>query len=85
MRSAPFGFLRAGPEEIFEFAADCARTTHGHPTGRVAAGALALIIHFIAQGQSRHEAIARTCTFLQELPDPNTETLNALEKAPDDG
>lgn len=81
MRSAPFGFLRAEATQIFELAADCSRTTHGHPTGSVAAGALALIIHFIAQGLSRDAAVARTCAFLRELPDPNAETLDALEKA----
>lgn len=81
MRSAPFGFLSAAPDAIFRLAADCARTTHGHPTARVASGALALIIHFIAGGQPRHDAIARTCAFLDDLPDPKGETLGALEAA----
>src|SRR5215212_10195671 len=44
MRSAPFGFLARWAEDMpymLEVAVNSARTTHGHPSGYLAAGALA--------------------------------------------
>ncbi|MER5644353.1 ADP-ribosylglycohydrolase family protein [Streptosporangium sp. NPDC002524] len=48
MRSAPFGLGARGPRHAFDLAAECAQITHGHPTGYLAAGAFAAIVHFLA-------------------------------------
>lgn len=93
MRSAPFGFLGvAGPgiqapgDIIFTFAAEAAGHTHGHPTGQIASGALALLVHEIVQGRRLVEAVERVLMALrtgETTADPNGETLRALQRAVD--
>ncbi|WP_329428950.1 ADP-ribosylglycohydrolase family protein [Streptosporangium sp. NBC_01495] len=51
MRSAPFGLGARSPRHAFELAAECAQITHGHPTGYLAAGAFAAIVHFLAENE----------------------------------
>jgi len=55
MRSAPFGLLSL--DTPGELAALGAGLTHGHPTGRVSAGALAVIIDRIMAGESLPDAV----------------------------
>ncbi|MFF5208640.1 ADP-ribosylglycohydrolase family protein [Streptosporangium sp. NPDC000396] len=50
MRSAPFGLRARSARHAFELAAKCAQITHGHPTGYLAAGAFAAIVHFLMNG-----------------------------------
>lgn len=57
MRSAPFGLL--GLDTPGELAALGAGLTHGHPTGQVSAGALAVIIDRTMVGDSLSEAVGR--------------------------
>lgn len=53
MRSAPFGLLPSEPAwDAFGLAAEAAGYTHGHPTGRLAAGALAAIISRLVAGDA---------------------------------
>ncbi|GIG63679.1 putative ADP-ribosylglycohydrolase [Longispora fulva] len=47
MRAAPAGFL-ADPETAYQVGCDSAALTHGHPSGWVAAGALAMAVHLTA-------------------------------------
>ncbi|MEV6525074.1 ADP-ribosylglycohydrolase family protein [Longispora sp. NPDC051575] len=47
MRAAPAGFL-ADPEAAYRVGCDLAALTHGHPSGWVAAGALAMLVHLTA-------------------------------------
>lgn len=56
MRSAPFGLLRREPEEAWALAVECAVLTHGHPSGFLAAGALAWIIAMELEGATVVEA-----------------------------
>ncbi|MEU8377846.1 ADP-ribosylglycohydrolase family protein [Streptosporangium sp. NPDC048865] len=49
MRSAPFGLAARSARHAFDLAAGCAQITHGHPTGYLAAGALAAVVHFLAE------------------------------------
>lgn len=83
MRSAPFGFLALRPEDMpsmFEIAIESARTTHGHPSGYYAAGALAWIISLIVQGSSLGEAVQQTIRMLHEH-DGSQEVRSRLEQA----
>ncbi len=50
-RSAPIGFLGSilGPRGVFELAARAAALTHGHPSGYLSAGSLALIVHYLLE------------------------------------
>ncbi|WP_436758897.1 ADP-ribosylglycohydrolase family protein [Streptosporangium sp. V21-05] len=51
MRSAPFGLGPWSPRHAFDLAAECAQITHGHPTGYLAAGAFAAIVHFLTENE----------------------------------
>ncbi len=51
MRSAPFGLGARSARHAFDLAAECAQITHGHPTGYLAAGAFAAIVHFLAENE----------------------------------
>jgi ADP-ribosylglycohydrolase len=80
MRTAPFGFLQRSSKEIFDLAVDCARLTHGHPSGFLTAGALALIISDVAREASLREAVHATLPFL-EAHEHSGETTSALKDA----
>ncbi|WBB63238.1 ADP-ribosylglycohydrolase family protein [Streptomyces sp. WMMC500] len=84
MRSAPFGLLppwiRDSPSWQFDAAAEAAGYTHGHPTGRVASGALAVLVASIVRGQALPDAVETTLRLLREQ-DEHHETLRAVEQA----
>lgn len=83
MRSAPFGLFPPGTEtagEAFDMAADAAGWTHGHPTGRLASGALAALILSIVDGAQLDAALDSTLALLAEHPD-HEETSQALTSA----
>lgn len=72
MRSAPFGFLARRREDMtsmFDLAVESARTTHGHPSGYIAAGAFAWIISLITQGAALGDAIKETIAMLDRRAD----------------
>ncbi|MGI5163386.1 ADP-ribosylglycohydrolase family protein [Spirillospora sp. CA-253888] len=79
MRSAPFG-LAVEPKAAFELAADCARITHGDPTGYFAAGAFAEIVAYLMARESLQGAVLRTLERLKEYPGHGP-TAAALRKA----
>lgn len=60
MRIAPVGLAASalgGVEQAFRLGADIARLTHGHPSGYLAAGHLAVVIGGIMAGRHLDEAI----------------------------
>jgi ADP-ribosylglycohydrolase len=82
MRVAPCGMLGAEMDaaSVFELARACGALTHGHPTGSLAAGGFAVLIHEVLQGRVLPEAIAVARALLVERPD-HEETLAALDAA----
>ncbi len=54
--------------------------THGHPTGKIAAGAFAVLINRLAAGHGLTEAIDSVFTILEGKPD-SWETTEALRNA----
>ncbi|WP_235921864.1 ADP-ribosylglycohydrolase family protein [Lentzea tibetensis] len=50
MRVAPCALWSDDPAEVFALAAGCARLTHGHPSGYLSAGVLAVIVHQVLRG-----------------------------------
>lgn len=81
MRSAPFGLLVGWDAGlVFQLASECAVLTHGHPTGYLAAGAFAVIIHGLAQGAALDESVQRALALLAERPG-HQETTDALKAA----
>ncbi len=59
MRVAPIG-LAESEENVFRVAVQSAAITHGHPTGYLAAGMFASIIHYIIEGAELLEAVNRS-------------------------
>ena len=83
MRVAPFGLMPpdGAPEDwYFDAAADAAGYTHGHPTGRLAAGALGAIVHHLVADAELPDAIDATLRLLSER-DGHEETTAALRTA----
>jgi ADP-ribosylglycohydrolase len=68
-RSAPFGLLVGWePQLVAQLAVECAAQTHGHPTGRLAAGAYAVVVHGLARGESLDAAVQRALALLVTRP-----------------
>ncbi|MGW7515282.1 ADP-ribosylglycohydrolase family protein [Streptomyces sp. NPDC054796] len=81
MRSAPFGLLVGWePQLVFQLAVECAAQTHGHPTGYLAAGAFAAIVHALARGDSLDHAVQKALAQLAARPG-HEETSDALKRA----
>ncbi len=59
MRAAPAGLI--GDVDPFVLGCETAAVTHGHPSGYLAAGCLALMIERIIVGQSLADAVATAC------------------------
>lgn len=81
MRVAPVGlFLNRNPEQAFTVAAEVAAITHGHPSGYLSAGALAVIVAELLNGKSLAESAQSAMAILKEYPQ-HDETLTALKHA----
>ena len=82
MRVAPFGLLPDyfPADWVFDSAATAAGYTHGHPTGKLASGALAAIIRELCAGASLDEAITRATSLLVQH-EGHEETSTALALA----
>jgi ADP-ribosylglycohydrolase len=80
MRIAPVGLLD-GPRDVFALGCDLAALTHGHPSGYLTAGAMALLIARLVAGDGLDEALDAVETRLVvESPPPtatDTETAEA--------
>ena len=82
MRSAPIGFLALledahGLPTVFDIATEAASYTHGHPTGQIASGALALLIGHLMLGADLETAAAETLRYVRHVP-RGQETARAL-------
>ncbi len=83
MRSAPFGLAPAGSvPRPFGLAVACAVHTHGHPSGYLAAGALALVTRELTLGTTLHAAVEGALRELAEHHD-HDEVTAALRAALD--
>ncbi|TLM75605.1 MAG: ADP-ribosylglycohydrolase family protein [Actinobacteria bacterium] len=81
MRIAPVGLAHYGdPPVAFDLGCRIAGLTHGHPTGRLAAGCLAEIVARVTGGSALDEAIAKTRVRLT-VECEGAETLAALDRA----
>ena len=81
MRVAPVGlWLGLSDEEAFELATRCAAQTHGHPSGNLAAGALASIIRNLLRGLEPGRCVARSIEIARNWPGAD-EIVSAIERA----
>ncbi len=77
MRVAPVGLAGHDP---FSLGCEVAATTHGHPSGFLAAGFFAAVIADIVDGASLEQAISRATESLETHPD-HGECLRAVNAA----
>jgi ADP-ribosyl-[dinitrogen reductase] hydrolase len=91
MRIAPLGMYFAHSlnrernrehvlSNLFATGKDLAAITHGHPSGFLSAGTLAVIVSLVLTGTSLADAIQAAKEFLRQHPS-HKETLAAVEKA----
>jgi ADP-ribosylglycohydrolase len=83
MRAAPFGLLPRSwvdAARAFKAASEAAGYTHGHPTGKLASGALAAIVHELCAGADLATALDSAQALLTEHPG-HEETSTALAAA----
>lgn len=83
MRAAPFGLQKAKEAaEVFEEAVDASVLTHGHPSGYLAAGALAVIVGSVMEDQPLPFAVRGALYHLRGHPG-HEEVTAALTAATD--
>ncbi len=83
MRVAPVGLFAShwgDPKAAFDLACELAGLTHGHPTGRLASGAFAVLVHELALGRSLDQALDRSLDLLAHKPGAD-ETRTAITRA----
>jgi ADP-ribosylglycohydrolase len=86
MRAAPvglYGWRESGGQrlrEVFTLGSQTAALTHGHPTGQLTAGALAVMVCLLVDGKELRTALALAIEVLAEHK-THGETLEALEHA----
>jgi ADP-ribosyl-[dinitrogen reductase] hydrolase len=81
MRVAPLGLVRCfTPEEALLFGADSAALTHGHPSGYWSAGAMAMMIRLLVDGQDLAGAAREAALALDSRPGAR-ETQSFIETA----
>ncbi len=68
MRIAPVGLFLGEDAAVFDAACEIAAITHGHPTGYLAAGCLALIIHRLRAGNPLPDAVQSALAVLESRP-----------------
>jgi ADP-ribosylglycohydrolase len=80
MRTAPLALWSDDVKVVFEVAAMSAALTHGHPTGFLAAGTFAVLVHQLLRGSSLRSAIDIAIAQLVGWPG-HEETLVAVRQA----
>jgi ADP-ribosylglycohydrolase len=87
MRMAPVGLFAwrihhedQAPWEAFRLGTELAALTHGHPTGALSAGVLAVLIQALTDGAPLEDAVATAKACLCMEP-RHEETLHAIEQA----
>jgi len=86
MRVAPVGLFawrlrqHESPQDAFRLGTELAALTHGHPTGALTGGVLAVLILALTDGASLADALAAAKSLLRAEPG-HDETLRAIEMA----
>jgi ADP-ribosylglycohydrolase len=80
MRVAPVGLTAGLSSDAFGLACELAALTHGHPSGFLAAGVFATVIHGIIAGAPVHIAIEAAVDTLRQYSS-HEECLRAVERA----
>jgi ADP-ribosyl-[dinitrogen reductase] hydrolase len=65
MRASPAGIVADGAGHAFELGCQAAAITHGHPTGWLAGGALAVIVNTLLDGRGVRESVEEARRMLE--------------------
>jgi ADP-ribosylglycohydrolase len=68
MRAAPAGLVGESVERAFELGCETSAVTHGHPTGWLAGGALAVIVRALMDERTLREAVREALRLLETDP-----------------
>ena len=79
MRTAPLGLVVVAGR-AFEYGAECAAITHGHPTGYLTAGFLSELICHLTAGKGLEDAIQISTEELTKYDD-HQESLDIIQKS----
>ncbi len=87
MRAAPAGLVEGPLARAFELGCQTAVITHGHPTGWLAGGALAAIVHELLEGRTIQDSVAASVELLRGHPRSREcrEALNTAVKLAERG
>lgn len=88
MRIAPVGMIYRQHDDqfVFDLGADISAITHGHPTGYLAGGAMALIVKHLVNGNTLDHAINAAMICLYAQPEHHArETMSAIARGYDVG
>jgi len=80
MRAAPVALWSDDPTAVFEVAVTTALLTHGHPSGYLSAGTLAVLVHQLVRGVALPDAVEAAIAELACWPG-HEEQLAALRRA----
>jgi ADP-ribosylglycohydrolase len=80
MRVAPVGLRFADPEEAFRTGCEVAAITHGHPSGYLPAGFLAVLVSSLSRGEALPPSVERARALLRAWKG-HAETLALVERA----
>lgn len=80
VRAAPVAVWSNDPEEVFHAAAATAALTHGHPSGYLSAGVLAVLVHQLIRGAPLDDALWLARDLLLEWPGHEAQ-LRAIDSA----
>jgi ADP-ribosyl-[dinitrogen reductase] hydrolase len=78
MRAAPAGVVAADPAEAFAIGCELAALTHGHPSGYLPAGVLAVAVHLSIAGEALDAALDAAVAHARGHP-AHAETVDAVE------
>ncbi len=79
MRVSPVGLME-NKELVFEMGANTAAITHSHPTGYLASGTFATIIHYLIEGENLEGAIEKALCILKGW-EKSEECVLAIDRA----
>jgi ADP-ribosylglycohydrolase len=80
MRAAPVALWSDDLAEVFRAGAESAALTHGHPSGFLSSGALAVLVHELLHGRPLGRALAAARAELAEWPSHDEQSA-ALDQA----
>lgn len=78
MRIAPIGLFYE-PEKAFVMGSDISALTHGHPTGFIAGGAMAMLVSLLFRGETIESSLPVVLTHLESIQDSDDVSAKLMQ------